>query len=110
LAGALAYFFIPAIIFLLVEPYRRNRFVRFHSFQCLGLCLAGVVIAAVLRIASVLLFYIPVLGQLLVVLACLIVALAWCVTWGVLVVKALQREMFELPLVGEFAQRKASAA
>jgi hypothetical protein len=35
-AGMLAYFtIIPAIIFLLIEPYNRNRFVRFHSFQCL---------------------------------------------------------------------------
>ena len=31
-AGALAYFtFIPAIIFLIVEPYSRNPFVRFHA-------------------------------------------------------------------------------
>src|SRR5690242_12854170 len=36
IAGALAYFtLIPAIVFLVREPYRRNRFVRFHSVQCL---------------------------------------------------------------------------
>src|ERR1700760_4654206 len=35
-AGMLAYFtIIPAIVFLLIEPYNRNRFVRFHCFQCL---------------------------------------------------------------------------
>ncbi len=33
-AGMLAYVtIIPAIIFLVMEPYNRNRFVRFHSFQ-----------------------------------------------------------------------------
>ena len=32
IAGGLAYFtFVPAIVFLVVEPYKNNRFVRFHS-------------------------------------------------------------------------------
>ena len=36
IAGALAYLtFIPAVVFLVVAPYKTNRFVRFHSFQCL---------------------------------------------------------------------------
>ena len=44
-AGMLAYFtIIPAIIFLLIEPYNRNRFVRFHSFQCLFTCAALIVL------------------------------------------------------------------
>jgi uncharacterized membrane protein len=104
LAGALAYFLLPAIVFLLVEPYKKNRFVRFHSFQCLGLCLAAVVIAASLRVVGVLLFFIPVLGHLLVLLVSMVVSLAFFVVWVVLVVKALQGEMFKLPLVGEFAE------
>src|SRR5580704_11630469 len=68
LAGALAYFLLPAIVFLLVEPYKKNRFVRFHSFQFLGVCLAAVVVGASLRVVGVLLFFIPVLGHLLVLL------------------------------------------
>ena len=33
-AGALAYVtIIPAIVFLLVEPYNKNSFVRFHAWQ-----------------------------------------------------------------------------
>src|ERR1700687_5760193 len=40
-AGMLAYVtIIPAIIFLVVEPYNKSRFVRFHSFQCIFLCVA----------------------------------------------------------------------
>ena len=36
MAGALAYVtIIPAIIFLVMEPYNKDRFIRFHSFQCL---------------------------------------------------------------------------
>jgi uncharacterized membrane protein len=110
LAGALAYFVLPAIIFLLVEPYNKNRFVRFHSFQCLGVCLAAVVIGASLRVVGVLLFFIPVLGHLLVFLVSMMIGLAFVVAWIVLVVKALQGEMFKLPLVGEFAERQTPAS
>src|SRR5271169_1620340 len=58
-AGAIAYFFLPAIVFLLVEPYSKNRFVRFHSFQCLGLFLVGVVLGATLRVLGFMLFFVP---------------------------------------------------
>jgi uncharacterized membrane protein len=108
LAGALAYFLLPALIFLLVDPYNKNRFVRFHSFQCIGVWLAGVVIGAMLRILGVVLFVIPVLGHLLVWLASMLVSLALFLIWIVLVVKALQGEMFKLPVVGDFAERKST--
>ena len=40
-AGLLAYItIIPSIIFLVMEPYNRNRFVRFHSFQNIFFCVA----------------------------------------------------------------------
>ncbi|HEX8799152.1 MAG TPA: hypothetical protein VF772_11090, partial [Terriglobales bacterium] len=43
MAGVIAYFTIfPAIVFLLLEPFKDNRFVRFHSFQHLLLWAAGV--------------------------------------------------------------------
>jgi uncharacterized membrane protein len=108
-AGALAYCLLPAILFLLAEPYRKNRFVRFHSFQCLGLCLAGLVVGATLRIVGFVLFFVPALGRLLFLLVSMTVSLALFVIWVVLVVKALQGAMFKLPLVGEFAERQASA-
>jgi uncharacterized membrane protein len=109
LAGALAYFVLPAILFLLVEPYKSNRFVRFHSFQCIGMCLAAVVTGAVLRLAGFALFFIPVLGHLLVWLVSMVVSLAFFMIWIVLIVKALQGEMFKLPLVGDFAEQQTSA-
>jgi uncharacterized membrane protein len=110
LAGALAYFLLPAIVFLLVEPYSKNRFVRFHSFQCLGVCLAGLVIGASLRVVGFLLFFIPGLGRLLLLLVSMVVSLAFFVVWVVLIVKALQGEMIKLPLVGDFAERQTPAS
>jgi uncharacterized membrane protein len=109
LAGALAYFLVPAIVFLLVEPYNKNRFVRFHSFQFLGVCLAGVVIGASLRVVGFLLFFIPAIGHPLVWLVSMVVSLAFFMVWVVLVVKALQGEMFKLPLIGDFAERQTLA-
>lgn len=108
LAGALAYLVLPAIVFLLVEPYKKNHFVRFHSFQCLGLVLACLVVGASLRLAGFVLFLLPV-GRLFFVLVSMLVSLAFLVIWVVLVVKALQGERFKLPLVGDFADRQAAA-
>jgi uncharacterized membrane protein len=107
-AGALAYFtFIPAVIFLLVDPYKKNRFVRFHSFQSIGIFLFTIILAAVMRIAVVVLGLIPHLGPLLAVLVLVILGLGLFILWQLLVVKALQGEMFQLPLIGNYAERQA---
>jgi uncharacterized membrane protein len=110
-AGGLAYLtFIPAIIFLLLEPYKTNRYVRFHSFQCLLFSGAVVALAAALRLAGLALFIIPVLGPLLMVLVDVVAALAAIFIWLVLLVKALQGEMFRLPVLGGIAVRYAETA
>ncbi|HME33665.1 MAG TPA: hypothetical protein VKF84_00410 [Candidatus Sulfotelmatobacter sp.] len=107
-AGALAYFtFVPAVLFLVIAPYRKNRFVRFHSVQCLLLWGASGLFAVALKLASVVLFIIPVLGPLLVWLVSTVVVLAAVVIWVVLVVKGFQGEMFKLPLLGDFAAQQA---
>jgi uncharacterized membrane protein len=108
IAGGLAYFsFLPAIIFLLVEPYKRNRFVRFHSFQCLFTLAAAIVLGAVVRLASLVLFMIPVAGPLLVSIIVVVLALGAIFIWLVLTVKGLQGECFRLPVIGDFADRYA---
>ena len=109
IAGALAYFtFIPAIVFLFLEPYKKNHFVRFHSIQCLLLWGTGILLAIALKLAGLLLFIIPVLGPLLVVLVWMVAGLAAVVIWLVLVVKAFQGQAFKLPLLGDFAAQRAA--
>jgi uncharacterized membrane protein len=107
-AGALAYFVLPAIVFLLVQPYSKNRFVRFHSLQCLGVCLASLVTGAALRLLGFVLFFVPV-GRLFFLLVSMLVSLAFFVIWIVLIVKALQGEKLKLPVIGDFAERQAAA-
>ena len=73
-AGALAYVsFIPAVVFLFLDPYNKNRFVRFHSFQCIFLWVTGLLIAVLLRFVGLILYIIPVLGHLLVWLIAMVV-------------------------------------
>jgi uncharacterized membrane protein len=110
IAGAVAYItIVPAIVFLLIDPYRRNRFVRFHSLQCLFLWLALFLIAAVMRVLEPVLFLIPSFGYLLFLLIAVVVTLGAFVTWLVLVIKALQGEAFKLPVVGDLAERQSAA-
>jgi uncharacterized membrane protein len=104
-ASVLAYFLLPAILFLLVAPYSKNRFLRFHSFQSIGAWLGLVAAAAMLRIVSVVFAFIPALGQLL---ASILVGLAFFMIWLVLLVKAWQGERFKLPLLGDFAEGQAN--
>jgi uncharacterized membrane protein len=106
-AGALAYATIlPAIVFLRVMPFRRNHFVRFHSFQSIFFALAAVVVGIAMRALFSILGLIPWLGYLLAWLAVLLVSLAWGILWLVVVVKALQGELFKLPVIGDLAERQ----
>jgi uncharacterized membrane protein len=108
IAGALAYLtFVPAVVFLILEPYNKNRFVRFHSIQCLMLWVAAALVAVALKLVGLLLFMIPVVGPLLVVLTFVVAGLAAPVVWLVLVVKAFQGETFKLPALGNLAERYA---
>ena len=111
IAGALAYFsFMPAIAFLLLDPYRKNKFVRFHAVQCLVVWLAGIVVALALRVLGMAVFLIPILGPLLVVIVDVAVIIAAFLLWVVLIIKALQGEMFALPWIGTVAYQHSGPA
>lgn len=104
-AGMLAYItVIPAIVFLLVEPYNKSRFVRFHSFQCIFLTVAWVALGIALSIVGM----IPVLGWLTVVIWPFI-GLAGLALWVILLIKANQGLMWKLPFIGDLAEKQAAA-
>lgn len=95
-AGALAYLLLPAIIFLLLEPYSRKRFVRFHSVQAILFFIAMMVVNYLAHFLPVIsLFLIPLLG------------LAEFILWIVLVVQAFQNKWFKLPVLGDIAEGQA---
>ena len=111
IAGMLAYFtIIPAIVFLLIEPYNRNRFVRFHSFQSLFFFVGGgVVVPIVLAILSTIFHLVPAVGWMVSTIMWMIYDLGFFVLWLLLVIKAYQHEIFKLPIVGDMAEKQAGA-
>lgn len=105
-AGALAYVtFIPAVVFLLRKPFSQNHFVRFHAWQSISMTIAALVTGIALRIIFAVLGFIPHLGYLLGWLAVMVTTLGWMVLWLVAMIKALQGELFRLPVIGQFAEK-----
>ena len=104
-AGMLAYVtIIPAIVFLVLEPYNKRRFIRFHSFQCIFFAIAW----TVLWIGLGFIGHIPILGWATILLWPLI-GLGGLVIWVILVLKAYQGQMFKLPVIGDMAEKQADA-
>jgi uncharacterized membrane protein len=104
--GMLCYItIIPAIIFLVMEPYNRNRFVRFHAFQNIFFCVAWIVLWVALTFVGM----IPVLGWLTLLLWPLL-GLGGLIIWIILLIKANQGQMFKLPIIGDLAEKQANAA
>jgi uncharacterized membrane protein len=104
-AGALAYVtIIPAIVFLVLEPFNKKRFIRFHAFQCIFFAIAW----TVLWIGLSFIAHIPFLGWATVLLWPLF-SLAGFLIWLILVLKAYQGQMFKLPVIGDLAAQQAGA-
>jgi uncharacterized membrane protein len=105
LLGALAYVtIIPPILFLVMEPYNKNKFLRFHSFQCLFLCGAFFALGIALMIVG----FIPVLG-LITIPIYFLMGIGGFVLCIILILKAYQGQMFKLPVIGDLAEKQANA-
>jgi uncharacterized membrane protein len=103
-AGMLAYItIIPAIIFLVLEPYNRSRFIRFHSFQSIFFCVAVIAISIALTIFG----FIPVIGLILLPVH-LLFGVGVFAVWIILMLKANQGQMFKLPIIGDIAEKQTN--
>ena len=97
-AAAIAYItIIPAIIFLVMEPYNKIPFVRFHSFQSICLGVAAIIVETILGV-------IPVIGWVLLPF----VALAFLAVWIYTVLQAYKGNWFKLPALGNIALTQSS--
>src|SRR5213595_1669128 len=97
-AAALAYIPIVGIIFLLIEPYNRNKAIRFHAFQGLFLLAATIAVSIVMSvIASViwgLVFLMPFINLIFVGI------------WIFLMFKTYSGERIVLPVIGPIAEKQ----
>ncbi len=109
-AGLLAYIlgFITGILFLVLEPYKNDRFVRFHAFQSIFFNVALIVFWILWSILSLILGVISFgfLGILMSLIAMLIF-LAVFLFWLFLMYKAYNNERYMIPFIGEHALKQA---
>jgi uncharacterized membrane protein len=108
-AGAIAYLtVIPAIVFLVVEPFNKRSFVRFHSFQCIFLCVAAIVLDIAFGIVLTIVTMMMPLAFFGVFLWPL-VNLFWLAVVVICIVNAYQGKRFKLPIIGNLAEKQAGA-
>jgi uncharacterized membrane protein len=97
MAGGLAYItIIPAIVFLCIDPYRRDSFVRFHCFQSLFLAVAWFIV-------SIGIHFIPLIGWMLYPL----VGLIFFIVWVIALIAAFQGRKWSIPIIGPLAEQQA---
>lgn len=95
IAGALAYIPIVAIIWLVLEPYNKNPFIRFHSFQSLALAVASIALSILLAVTIIGLVLMPFVG-----LGSFVVAV-------ICAVKAFGNDKLLLPVIGPWSAKQA---
>ena len=103
-ASALCYAlgFITGILFLVLEPYNRNRTIKFHAWQSIFYSVAYVILniligflwAATWAWGSMFMLW-------------TLVRLGFFVLWIVLMYKAYNNQRFKLPVIGDLAEKQA---
>jgi uncharacterized membrane protein len=105
--GAIAYLTpVPAIAFLVLVPYKKRSFVRFHAWQSIFLTFVAVILSYLLYL---LLESIGVLGARLFVPVTGVILLFWLLVWIVCVVQAVNGKLFKLPIIGDLAAKQVVA-
>lgn len=109
-AGALAYLagVVTGVIFLLIDPFKNDRFVRFHCFQSIFFNIAWIALWIVWMILGF------VLGALTkgifflieMPINLLLMAGGFCL-WAFLMYSAYQKKTFKLPVIGALAAKQA---
>jgi uncharacterized membrane protein len=103
-AGGLAYLtIIPAIVFLIIEPFKRSSFVRFHAWQSILFFVAWAVIDILIGLVQNL---VP--STVFLTLTVLqLVGIAIFVVWIVVFVSAFNGKRVKLPIIGAMAEKQA---
>jgi uncharacterized membrane protein len=109
-AGLLCYILglITGVLFLVLEPYNRNPFVRFHAFQSIFFNIASFALMIVFSIVSSIVFSIlPLSLWALWGLIGTVLWLAILVLAIFVMVKAYQGVRYKLPVIGDLAEKQA---
>jgi len=101
--------FITGILFLVMEPYNKNRAIRFHAFQSIFLNVAWVAVYIVLGILTTALLTVSLSMFAVIGLLHLVINLAFLALWIYMMVSAYQGKQVELPVIGPLARKQAGA-
>ncbi len=104
-AGGIAYItIVPAIVFLIVEPFKRSSYVRFQAWQSIfffvAWAVAHILVGIVQNLVPNIVFLTLSLWQL--------VDLAFFVVLVIVFVQAFNGRRVKLPIIGELAERQAN--
>lgn len=109
-AGLLTYIlgFITGVIFLVIEPYKNDKFVRFHAFQSIFLSAVWIgfrIIWGYLVMGLIWSPFSPLWGLLGLVSMLISLGFLACVLF--MMYKAYNNERFKLPVIGDLAAKQA---
>lgn len=108
IAAALAYLAGPLSGILVLLAERSNQFVRFHAWQAI-LGLGGLwLIAAALYVLAFVTLFVSATGFRVMLWLSTITWVCWVVVWIICLVKAFTGQMWRMPLVGPYAERRSS--
>lgn len=101
---------VTGLIFLVIEPYKNDRFVRFHAFQSIFLSIAVFALwIGVLILSTILGFITRGLGFFLMGPLMMIIWLGVLVAVVICMIKAYGNQQFKLPIIGDMAAKQAGS-
>jgi uncharacterized membrane protein len=104
-AGGIAYItLIPAIVFLIIEPFKRSSYVRFHAWQSIFFFVAWAVIDILVGVVQ----NIVPSAVFLTLTVLQLVGLAIFVVWIFVFVSAFGGKRLKLPIIGDLAEKQAN--
>lgn len=106
-AAALCYVltFITGILFLVLEPYNKNRNIRFHAFQAIFLGVGWIALWIVIGILFTMLGSIGFFFGYFALRS--LIGLCFFILWIYLIVMAYQGKKIVLPIIGPLAEKQA---
>jgi len=107
-AAALAYILglITGVAFLVLEPYKRDRFVRFHAMQSILFCAAAIVFSIAMSIVWGILFSISASLIFVVMPLRLVIALGLFLFWLFVMYQAYSHREYRIPIIGAIAAKQ----
>jgi uncharacterized membrane protein len=106
-ASALCYVLtlITGILFLVLEPYNRNRTIRFHAFQAIFLGAAWIVVLIAVGILFAMMGSVGFFFGYLFIRS--VIGLCFFILWVYMIVMTYQGKTVVLPIIGPLAQKQA---